>query len=402
MWAVLINTTTSSNPTQAMGEPEEGLGTRLSWVRSHLVVAVVTALSVASAMAARTSLASAVTRAAPASLGVDATGASPFETGRGSRSDACNRHSLRVRDTTLGPGLTYVYLAGEKKRGAGVSSARASSLCACLFCTAGAPPLPLAICLARAPRTERPSRATPPPCAPPRPLSCITRTPNAHSQLPPPLTLLAPPPSPAPPRTGVEGSGHHALMSVIDALLDDRQTAANGTGLMRSEGVPVLFVPRSEAKPVNTAAWALWRNDDAGKHKGLVADFNAALRLLLLSGESSSVAAGVTEGGVTTRRILFGPFTESGEPLSYPFGVPRNAVSRPVLEDVVGGCARVGIGVKMVVLHRDPIAATYSRIRQMRELKGHALLQGRIVLDNMQAVAREMGALECDAKVVIR
>ena len=53
----------------------------------------------------------------------------------------------------------------------------------------------------------------------------------------------------------------------------------------------------------------------------------------------------------------------------------------------------------MIVLHRDPIAATYSRIHQKKKLDGHALLQAQIVLDNMRAVASDMGELQCDYKV---
>ena len=286
-----------------MAEPDAP--TSFWQIRSHVTVAVISALTVATAMAALSSSTNALDRATP-SLGAAAPGPRmeqvvwQWKNETSDTARTCDRHPLRGRSTTLGPGIMYLYLAG------------------------------------------------------------------------------------------VEGSGHHALMSVFDALLDgdkDTNTTANAPA---TNSTPVTFVPRLESKPVNSAGWYLWKNDDAARHRQLLLAFIAALRV-------------VSERPHTGRRILFGPFTESGEPLSYPFGRDRNAVSRPVFADVSAGCAMVGISVKMIVLHRDPIAATYSRIHQMaRELAGHALLQARIMLDNLQAVANEMGGVQCDNKATIR
>jgi hypothetical protein len=75
--------------------------------------------------------------------------------------------------------------------------------------------------------------------------------------------------------------------------------------------------------------------------------------------------------------VLLGPLNIGGEPLSYPFGKPRNAVSRPDLNELRRACLLVGgIEVKVLALYRDPLATTYSRVHQMRnELATHALLQ---------------------------
>ena len=290
---------------RAMTDPDVA-PTSLWYARSHITVAVITALTVATAMVALSSSTNALDRRATPVFDAAAPGPTRikdighWKNDAGDTARTCDQHSLRGRDKTLSPGITYVYLAG------------------------------------------------------------------------------------------VEGSGHHALMSVFDALLDggvDNTTTATATA---NGSMPVSFVPRLESRPVNSAGWYLWKNDDAARHRQLLLAFIAALRV-------------VRERPQTGRRILFGPFAESGEPLSYPFGQARNAVSRPVFADVSASCAMVGISVKMIVLHRDPIAATYSRIHQMtRELAGHALLQARIVLDNLQAVASEMGALQCDDKVTIR
>lgn len=94
--------------------------------------------------------------------------------------------------------------------------------------------------------------------------------------------------------------------------------------------------------------------------------------------------------------MLVGPYNSNGEPLSYPFGLPRNAVSRPMIRDLQLATAAANVTLRMLVLHRDPMACTYSRIRQMKvTLEKHELLQARLVLDNLQALSWDVRSLPC-------
>jgi hypothetical protein len=142
----------------------------------------------------------------------------------------------------------------------------------------------------------------------------------------------------------------------------------------------------ASAQGVHAAAHELWKNDDAG--------LQSTLRQRLAS-ELGALAATVRRSGEGDRWLV-GPLSAEGQPLSYPFGEARNAVQRPVLAELRAACLEAGVKLKVVGLWRDPLEATYSRVRQMRTaLAAHALLQARIVDDNLRFVASDILSLPC-------
>lgn len=156
------------------------------------------------------------------------------------------------------------------------------------------------------------------------------------------------------------------------------------------KGATVL--QQSESRPVHEAAHILWKNDDAATVDLLRAKLNTALLTLA----SSIRAAG-------SPRILVGPLSVEGEPLSYPFGEARNAISRPSLIDIRRACLYSGVQLKVLILYRDPLAATYSRIHQMRSvLQAHALIQARIVEANLEQISLEVVSIACGNVASIR
>lgn len=59
-------------------------------------------------------------------------------------------------------------------------------------------------------------------------------------------------------------------------------------------------------------------------------------------------------------------------------GEARNAVVRPRMQELRSACEAANVRLHTVVLYRDPLAATYSRVHQMQYLlRGHILLQAR-------------------------
>jgi hypothetical protein len=90
-----------------------------------------------------------------------------------------------------------------------------------------------------------------------------------------------------------------------------------------------------------------------------------------------------------------------GQPLSYPFGEARTAVRRPALSEFRAACAQAKVALRVVVLWRDPLACTLSRIKAMSQLlQGHALLQARIVDAELQRLSFETSQLPCGSVAV--
>ena len=69
---------------------------------------------------------------------------------------------------------------------------------------------------------------------------------------------------------------------------------------------------------------------------------------------------------------------------------PRSRqVRRPRLRDIAAACAHARVALRVVVMHRDPIDATASRVRQ-QAMVGAALLQAQLVRDNLIVLASEL------------
>jgi len=59
------------------------------------------------------------------------------------------------------------------------------------------------------------------------------------------------------------------------------------------------------------------------------------------------------------------------------------------LRDIAAACAHARVALRVVVMHRDPIDATASRVRQ-QAMVGAALLQAQLVRDNLIVLASEL------------
>jgi hypothetical protein len=66
-------------------------------------------------------------------------------------------------------------------------------------------------------------------------------------------------------------------------------------------------------------------------------------------------------------------------------------------------CLATRVRLRVLVLYRDPLAATVSRIRMMQKiLLGHALLQARIVEANLDYLSQEVATLTCGSIATAR
>ena len=160
---------------------------------------------------------------------------------------------------------------------------------------------------------------------------------------------------------GVEGAGHHGILSLFGAAV----LGGHGDQNLTKES------SEKEVSDVHEAAHTLWKAEDAK-------DFPA--KRVALADALSKVAARVKLG--KSARVLVGPVSgkvsgENGErqPLSYPFGSERTAVHRPHMADIFRACLEAGVRFRVVVLYRDPIAATLSRWHQMHALRDRLLVQ---------------------------
>lgn len=176
---------------------------------------------------------------------------------------------------------------------------------------------------------------------------------------------------------GVEGAGHHAILSLF------------APDLVPSTGVLSL----AQARPVHAASRALWTNTDPAAQMALRGNLTAALTRTRAAEEA--FAAGLQGYGLrTTTRVLIGPLSADGEPLSYPFGRARNALQRPVLGDMRMACRRAGVAFRALVLVRDPMACVLSRARAWGPaLEGRELDQARLVEGELQRLAHEVQTL---------
>ena len=140
---------------------------------------------------------------------------------------------------------------------------------------------------------------------------------------------------------GVEGSGHHAMMSALELpsaaplapCLVGRVDQRTGAHLYDWNALPPeCRSPSSQsdaasptsalaaARSVHDASNELWRNRDAAGHRTRQAALDASLTTLVTARAADRNA---------TWRLLVGPFTISSDgpaPLSYPFGVARDSV----------------------------------------------------------------------------
>jgi hypothetical protein len=61
------------------------------------------------------------------------------------------------------------------------------------------------------------------------------------------------------------------------------------------------------------------------------------------------------------------------------------------LRDIAAACAHARVALRVVVMHRDPIDATASRVRQQAStLVGAALLQAQVMRGNLIVLASEL------------
>lgn len=205
---------------------------------------------------------------------------------------------------------------------------------------------------------------------------------------------------------GVEGSGHHGFMSLLlppepkpssplsNSLIAYSTDASSSTSIP-SPASKQQVLSLSEARAVHEASHALWRHDDAA----LLLERRAALTTALAVAAAS--AARDVLSGAAGPRWLVGPLASDGQPLSYPFGEARVATSRPALSELRAACAQAKVTLRVVVLWRDPLACTLSRLKAMPSLlTGHALLQARLVDTELQRLSFETSSMPCGSLAV--
>jgi hypothetical protein len=178
---------------------------------------------------------------------------------------------------------------------------------------------------------------------------------------------------------GIEGSGHHAFLN----LLSSSPTTPNYTS-------PILNL--TETSKFNSASRDFWVNTDPRKY--------TMLRENMLSTLSTINNKVMTEG---KPKFIVGPVNVENEPLSFPFGPLRDAVTRPTLRDVREVCMKGKVRLITLVLYRDPFNAVFSRIHsQAQELNYHELTQAKIVEDNLQNLAMEIMSMRCGTVYVVK
>ena len=197
---------------------------------------------------------------------------------------------------------------------------------------------------------------------------------------------------------GVEGSGHHGFMSLL-LPPEPKASSSSSSSTAASPPLPPLLKQQvlslAEARAVHEASHALWRNDDAA----LLLERRASLTTALAVAATS--AARDVLSGAAGPRWLVGPLASDGQPLSYPFGEARVATSRPALSELRAACAQAKVLLRVVVLWRDPLACTLSRLKAMPSLlTGHALLQARLVDTELQRLSFETSSMPCGSLAV--
>ena len=78
------------------------------------------------------------------------------------------------------------------------------------------------------------------------------------------------------------------------------------------------------------------------------------------------------------------------EDMSFPYGQPRNTLRRPDLIDFTDMLASE-VDMKILVLYRNPVSATYSSIR--RGFTNNVYEQARIVEDNLIYIDRQLSVI---------
>ena len=210
---------------------------------------------------------------------------------------------------------------------------------------------------------------------------------------------------------GVEGSGHHGFMALLNASEPRASERAASTSAQREGLGGNLILDLADTRPVHAAAHSLWLNDDAERDLVLQRELTAVLTALA-SAVKSAVAGSETAALSNSQRWMIGPLTADGQPISYPFGADRSTTRRPRLEDIRRACLAASaalsshgviVRLRVIGLYRDPMAMTYSRMHQMVNiLMSHALLQARIVEENLRAVATDIRSLACGVAATVR